>query len=179
MKNIEKKYRSYSEEVKNEIIRTKNPNLFPELKIPRTTALYWIRVVRSNHKVRLTEGIKNKKITYLENLLKKENALKNLVINVRKIFPYNFKTHKIMKKNIKSEILSCIYKCHKHCKLIECLKSIGLSKYVYRRWKNSIRCSISKSECVKRHPLQLTHKETDIMKKFVQSSRYSHFSITL
>jgi hypothetical protein len=36
-------YRKYDLRVKRMIIASKNPNLFPELKIPRTTALYWIK----------------------------------------------------------------------------------------------------------------------------------------
>jgi hypothetical protein len=36
------KYRKYDEDVKKLIIATRNPDLFPELQIPRTTALYWI-----------------------------------------------------------------------------------------------------------------------------------------
>ena len=35
--------RTYDHRVKEQIIRTRNPDLFPELGIPRSTALSWIR----------------------------------------------------------------------------------------------------------------------------------------
>lgn len=36
-------YKKYDPLVQKMIIETQNPNLFPELSIPRSTALYWIR----------------------------------------------------------------------------------------------------------------------------------------
>ncbi len=36
-------YSSYSFEVKQAIAQSKNPNLFPELRVPRSTAYHWIR----------------------------------------------------------------------------------------------------------------------------------------
>ncbi len=39
---MRRSYRKYDDSVINMIIETRNPNLFPELNIPRTTALYWI-----------------------------------------------------------------------------------------------------------------------------------------
>ena len=35
--------RTYDHRIKEQIIRTGNPDLFPELQIPRSTALSWIR----------------------------------------------------------------------------------------------------------------------------------------
>ena len=35
--------RTYDHRVEEQIIRTRNPDLFPELGIPRSTALSWIR----------------------------------------------------------------------------------------------------------------------------------------
>lgn len=41
-----KTYRRYPNEIKEEIARSGNIYLFPELKIPRTTAQYWTRKKR-------------------------------------------------------------------------------------------------------------------------------------
>jgi hypothetical protein len=41
------RYRRYDSSVKDAIAHSQNPYLFPELKIPRTTALYWIKTVRA------------------------------------------------------------------------------------------------------------------------------------
>lgn len=37
------KYRHYPDAVKLEVAKANNPYHFPELEIPRTTALYWIK----------------------------------------------------------------------------------------------------------------------------------------
>ena len=37
------KYKSYSSEVKAAIVSSRNPNLFPNLSIPKSTAQHWIR----------------------------------------------------------------------------------------------------------------------------------------
>lgn len=36
------KYIKYDSDIKKMIIETRNPNLYPELNIPRTITLYWI-----------------------------------------------------------------------------------------------------------------------------------------
>lgn len=51
---MKRSYRKYDDSVINMIIETRNPNLFPELKIPRTTALYWIN--HSKKKISLNDS---------------------------------------------------------------------------------------------------------------------------
>lgn len=36
-------YKKYDDRIKEMVVASGNPKLFPELEIPRTTALYWIR----------------------------------------------------------------------------------------------------------------------------------------
>lgn len=38
-----KSYKKYDLKIKKLIARSRNPYLFPELEIPRTTANYWIK----------------------------------------------------------------------------------------------------------------------------------------
>ncbi|MBT7608325.1 MAG: hypothetical protein HN576_01120 [Bacteriovoracaceae bacterium] len=41
-------FRKYDDSIKSRIIKSGNPNLFPELKIPRMmTALYWIKKAKN------------------------------------------------------------------------------------------------------------------------------------
>jgi hypothetical protein len=37
------RYKKYDDNIRNMIIKSRDPYLFPELNIPRTTALYWIK----------------------------------------------------------------------------------------------------------------------------------------
>jgi hypothetical protein len=39
----DRRRRAYDHRIKARIVRTGNPDLFPELEIPRRTALSWIR----------------------------------------------------------------------------------------------------------------------------------------
>lgn len=171
------KYRSYPDQIKNEIIRTKNPNLFPELKIPRTTALYWIKSSEVKKTTVNYKDIQDKRIKRLTAALKREEALKNLVIRVSKIFPYSFRVVKIKNKSIKRKIVELVESSRSCCKLSDCLKAIGLSKYVYRRWVNLTVCKTSFSDCARRHPKQLTEREERVMHSLVVSPKYAHFSI--
>lgn len=73
---MKKQYRKYSDEIKEIIIRTGNPNAFPELNIPRSTALYWIR--HSKKKVSIEDkrinSANKREIEDLKNKLAKERA---------------------------------------------------------------------------------------------------------
>ena len=40
------RYRCYDHRVRNTIVESANPDLFPELEIPRSTALDWIGCVK-------------------------------------------------------------------------------------------------------------------------------------
>ena len=73
-------YKKYSDEIKNIIIKTGDINALPELKIPRTTALYWIK--SSKKKIEFTKKSHKTsdeiKVEGLEKLLEKEKA-KNII----------------------------------------------------------------------------------------------------
>ena len=66
------KYRSYSIDVKEMIIKTRNPNLFPELGIPRTTALYWLRNAGKSRLISTSKSKRNYQILKVVNELNKE-----------------------------------------------------------------------------------------------------------
>ena len=75
-------YTKYDDSIKEMIIKSGNTNLFPELNIPRTTALYWIRSAKK--KVRIGEidiniALKDK-IEKLEKDLQIERA-KNMFLS--------------------------------------------------------------------------------------------------
>ena len=82
-------YRSYPEIVKDEVSRTGNVYLFPDLKIPRTTAQYWVKQKRnSNHSsVSEVESVYKRKSEFLIEELAKEKAMRELLETVRKVFP--------------------------------------------------------------------------------------------
>src|ERR1700733_8770975 len=128
-------YRSYPDLVKSEIARTKNVYLFPDLKIPRTTAQYWLKKQRPMVPATVVEieSIYRKKSEFLESELAKEKAIRLLLETVRKLFPFDFRTKQLKNKQTRAQIVAAIQECSKHHKLAHCLDSIGLSKSAYRR----------------------------------------------
>ena len=87
-------YRRYPEIVKEEVARSGNVYLFPDLKIPRTTAQYWVKkqkYQRPPH-VAQVESVYKRKSEFLLEELAKEKAMRELLETVRKVFPYDFRT---------------------------------------------------------------------------------------
>src|ERR1700733_15149811 len=88
------KYRKYSQAVRAEIARCGNIYLFPDLKIPRTTAQYWKKSKSAKGKACFdNENIGYRQtIEFLQRELERERSLRKLVEYVRSVFPYDFQT---------------------------------------------------------------------------------------
>lgn len=173
-------YRRYPENVKDEVARTNNIYLFPDLKIPRTTAQYWVKKQKHLRRSRAEnlDSIYKKKTEYLLQELEKEKALRTLLETVRKVFPYDFREKYLKSKIGREQIIFAIRRCLKFHKLSQCLGAIGLSKSSYQRWASEIAfCSKTKIPCERRKACQLTELEISVMKKFVVSKKYAHISV--
>ena len=175
------RYRNYPDVVKSEIARTKNVYLFPDLKIPRTTAQYWVKKQRPIGSTNIVEieSVYKRKSEFLSQELAKEKAMRTLLETVRKVFPFDFRTKQLKNKVARAQIVSAIQECCKFHKLAHCLNSIGLSKSAYRRWASEISlCGKVKSPCERRRASQLTEDEVATMKRFVTSKKYAHISVS-
>ncbi len=91
------KYRSYSEVVKGEIVRTQNVYLFPDMKIPRTIAQYWVKTQRPRVAADVIgiESVYRKKSEFLAGELAKVKAMRRLLETVRKVFPFDFRNNNL------------------------------------------------------------------------------------
>jgi len=92
-----KKYRRYNHKLKLAAAQGKNPYRFPELKIPRTTALYWIKKAEALESISPAK-IESERIHLLEFKVEQKNALLKLIKKVRCIFPHSFQTRKFIYK---------------------------------------------------------------------------------
>lgn len=130
MPKARRKYRKYSDVVKHEVFKTKNIYLFPDLKIPRTTAQHWAKKQRANRSAAVVEidSVFRKKSEFLEAELAKERAMRRLLETVRKVFPYDFTTRSLKNKQSRAQIIAAIQECLKFQKLQPCLDTIGLAK---------------------------------------------------
>src|SRR5271166_6052731 len=109
------RYRSYPHIVKSEIARTKNVYLFPDLKIPRTTAQYWVKKQRNFRPPNVIEieSVYKRKSDFLSQELEKEKAMRILLETVRKVFPYDFRFKQLKNKQSRGQIVSAIQECSK------------------------------------------------------------------
>ncbi|MDZ4677446.1 MAG: DDE-type integrase/transposase/recombinase [Oligoflexia bacterium] len=174
------KYRSYPNVVKKEVARARNVYLFPDMKIPRTTAQYWVKTQRQTDTTNVIEfeSVYRKKSEFLENELAKEKSMRRLLETVRKVFPFDFRTKQLRSKQSRAQIVAAIQESLKHNKLSHCLEAIGLTKSSYRRWASEISlCNNTKSPCERRKASQLTEDEISSMKKIVTAKKYAHISI--
>lgn len=175
------KYRSYPDVVKTEIARTKNLYLFPDLRIPRTTAQYWVKKQRASRPTTVVEieSVYRKKSEFLAGELAKEKAMRLLLETVRKVFPFDFRAKQPKNKQIRAQIIAAIQECANYHKLAHCLDAIGLSKSAYQRWSSEVSlCSNIKSPCGRRKAAQLTDDELSVMRRFVTSKKYAHISVS-
>jgi putative transposase len=172
-------YKKYPEAVRLQIAESKNPYLFPEYDIPRTTALYWISNSRGAELATVTDNsLTKRKIKSLELQLQSANALRSLVEKVRAIFPHSFGDKRVTKIKIRRKIVEYIKVASKFNTVGECLDLIGISKSTYSNWLSEFYlCKDLSGRCKQRKPHQLTHEEIEVMRKLILSKKYRHLSI--
>lgn len=169
-------YLKFPDTIKNEIANSKNPYLFPELKIPRTTALYWITHRKKYCDIDVNNSYKEK-IKQLNLEIEKEKSLRQLLQVVRSLFPFEFSNTRLKSKIKKQKILQAIQVTLNYHKLHLCLNAIGMKKSMYFRWKSQFFSCTTGGLCKKRKPNQLTDYETLKMKHYVTGKKHSHLSL--
>lgn len=171
------KYRHYPDSVKLEVAKANNPYRFPELEIPRTTALYWIK---NSRKMKLTGDsfVESERIKKLQAQIDQQQALLNLARRVRDIFRHGFHSGKPIFRPQRKKIVTAIGEAAKLNRIRDCLKAIGLSKKIYGQWLSEFfLCESEVGNCDQRRPQQLTAEEIKTMKRLVTSKKYSHVTI--
>lgn len=175
--------RTYDIRVRNAIAHSGNADLFPDLQIPRSTALQWIR-----------EGVKevvtHPSLGKSRDALIEENAAvqkayesekaKNELVNVSlRVIGFQMQYVRVAAGNLKEKLLGAITTARNHLSLKDCLESIGLTAARYHSWvKRQIKCILpDQSTCPKLSPTKITSKETATIKELVTAKEYSHFSI--
>lgn len=170
-------YRHYPDSIKLEVVRANNPYHFPELKIPRTTALYWIKKSRKMKTI-THEFIEAGRIKKLQNQIDQQQALLDLVRRVRDIYRHGFSSGKPIFRPQRKKVVAAIQEAAKLNRIRDCLKAIGLSKKMYSQWLSEFfLCQSEFGFCDQRRPQQLTADEIKTMKRLVTSKKYSHITI--
>jgi putative transposase len=158
---IRGKYKCYSLEVKAAIIESRNPNLFPDLLIPKSTAQHWIRKGPDV----------NRSVTALTNVSKVEGNLEALTLII-----------KCLGEEINLSVLTESEVNRLRLALFS--EDSFLKTHLGKRLQNRLRSNLSPCKksldrkCLKRFSSQLTQMEVATMKKLVTSARYAHMSIS-
>ena len=160
-------------------------DLFPDLKIPRMTALHWIKegfkiddpILES-----MTEAIIESQQAQ-ENLklqLKEANASTQLLKNVAEILGYKLRWKHIDETKVRDKILAAISTAMTTARRDFCLETLDLSLSRYKRWRREKRgCGLPEIRvCPNGSRLnQLTFEEIQLMRTLVTSKEYAHFPI--
>jgi len=177
--NLRGNYNKYSDKIKTYIIQSKNPYAYSS--VPRSTARHWIKNgdFYQNTINKTPSQLLEDEVVTLNNDLKKQKSLLNLITNVRKLFPYPFSKKKIKNKELKKNIIIEISKAKKHNKLYKCLEAIGLSLSSYKRWRAEIKpCVITKDICAKSNNSTITLEELEKLRFYITSAKYQHIPIS-
>jgi transposase InsO family protein len=176
-------YRTYDHRIKQLIAASGNPDLFWELKIPRTTALTWIRngvrdIVTTKDLNQNFEDLVVEK-RELERELDSLKAIQSLTIATFRIFGLQIQFKRLPTTEAKADLIERIKSTAKVCGLKAALEAIGLSVQRYNAWlRRQKQCRLQdQSTCAKLKPTKLPTAEMDKIKEYVTSKDYEHFSI--
>lgn len=178
------KYKKYDPMVKAAISMTGIPDLFPDLKIPRMTADYWIEQ-RFALVDPILEPLANEitrtheKCTAMLLELAEKDAIIKLLQDVSDILEFRLEWKHIESPRKRSRILDAVARAMKHAPRDKCLAAIGLSLSRYKRWRRERRgCGVTGTKsCPKGNVNQITFQEVQTMKNLVVSKDFAHYPI--
>lgn len=168
------KYRKYHPDIKEMIIETRNPNLFPELNIPRTTALYWIKNAGKVRKKTAFKESKDKQKNAVANKLKQERYKTYLLSEVIR---HDLKNQK-RKGREKIVELFDIGKKEYGISYAELCRLIGIHVATLKQWRIDIHgCSYHFKKCETLTTNDLMESEKNQILKLLRDRKFAHFSL--
>ena len=175
--------RSYDYRIKAQVIATGNPNLFPELEIPRPTASSWLQrglgdvVVLDDDGQ--TDALLRERVARLERRVSMLTAVLRLVLVLLRLSGFRLGINRVPDAEEKRRVLGAIERARMVMPLASALRILGLSATRYHDWVGRQRgCSLDdRSSCPRSKPQCLTHQEVGTIGDLVQSKQYRHMSI--
>lgn len=175
-----RKYKNYSPELKDLIIKGGKISLAKKYGIPRNTARYWIEKAKTPQ-IKKEKFSKNKlMIDELKKDIIRERAKLNLILDfIHEV--HLIKMKKALSFEQKKAIILRIENLKSYIKVSECLKLIGICKSTHTRWKNQSNvCPITKATKCKKNisKNQLTRNEIEAIKTLCTQRKYKYLTLT-
>jgi len=172
----------YDPRVRQLIRATGNPDLFPELDVPRSTAAGWLR---GEFKTALGIDLVSKAEAELhaENAKLKRRVLvlatvMRLLLVLVRVLGCRLTGDRLPEGTAKAKVLAAIGAAKEALPLKSVLRILGLSASRYHAWRRlETACQLcDRPNCPKTHPGQLTAQETGTIKETVTSTDYRHMA---
>ena len=178
------RYRSYDHRLKQAVVLSGNPNLFPKLRIPRSTALGWIRrgvpEVVTADELDLDAAALLIQNQGLKRELDQAVAVRDLAGFTFKLFGLQIQYRRLPRADDKSLLLAAIAKTVHITGLQAALHAIGLSAARFAAWTRRERgCDLQDSKsCPKSRPTKLTPEERQTIRSYAINKKLAHVSTT-
>jgi len=175
--------RIYDHRIKEQIVRSRNPNLFPELHIPPSTARSWIQrglgEVVSLHLDNAGEGVLRDRIATLERRVRILSAVLRLTMVLLRISGCRLYRHRLPDSSAKLTLLHAVDRARRVLPLSAVLRVLHLSPSGYHAWVRAEQgCDIEdQPSCPRSTPHRFTPEEVGTMKEMVTSTHYRDMSI--
>jgi putative transposase len=175
--------RAYDHRIKEQIIRTGDPGLFPELEIPRSTAVSWIRrgvgEIVSLVQADGGEPALRERIGKLEGRLAMLTAVLRLVLALLRVSGFSLDLSRVPDAAGKRRLLAAIERARRAMPLSAGLRVLRLSAARYHVWVRAEEvCTLDdRHSCPRSKPQRLTYDEVDAIGGMVQSTEHRHMSI--
>jgi len=176
-------HRAYDHRIRDLVCEERNPALFAQLGIPRSTAASWIR--RGSRPVVTTELFVEDEQQLRARVLKLERRVQLLVGIVRllftlvRLFDVRLGGERVPSGEAKSTILGAIERAKQRIPLAVALRVLGLCASRYHAWHRLDQaCSLDdRSSCPRSVPGQLTAQEVAIAHDMATAMEYRHMPI--
>jgi len=176
--------RAYDHRIKEQIIRSGNPGLFPELEIPRSTASSWIRrglgeVVSLDEGDAGGEAVLRDRVAELEQRAAMLTAVLRLVLALLRVSGFTLEFARVPDAADKRRLLRAIERARRSMPLSAALRVLRLSAARYHAWARADEvCTLDdRPSCPRSVPQRLTYGEVEMIGSMVQSLEHRHLSI--
>jgi putative transposase len=174
----------YDPRVRELIRATGNPDLFPELNIPRSTVSGWLqgafKPAVGTESVSKTEIELHRRLGKLERRIQVLLAVLRLLLALVRVTGCRLTAERLPTGKAKSDILRAVAAARKTLSLGSTVRVLGLSLSRYHAWRRAERaCDLTdRSSCPRTLPGQLTARETATTHEMVTADEYRHVPTT-